>query len=61
MANRFVKIFEVGEKSISTTKLVSKEDLEKLRGKIIIINPEGSLIAEKLEIKEKGVFGAKFR
>ncbi len=61
MAERFVKLFEVNEKGISSSRLVSKEDAENLRGKLVILNPEQSEIAQKLEIKEKGVYGARFR
>lgn len=61
MAERFVKLFEVNEKGISSTKLVNKEESENLRGKIVILNPEQSEIAQKLEIKDKGVYGARFR
>ncbi len=61
MAERFVKIFELTEKGLGSTKLVSKEETESLRGKIVIINPEQSEIAQKLEIKNKGVYGARFR
>ena len=61
MAERFVKMFEVTEKGIGNSKLVSKEESESLRGKIIILNPESSEIAQRLVIKEKGVYGARFR
>ena len=61
MADKIVKIFEIGEKGIANNKLVPKEELENLRGKIVVINPEESEIAKKLSIKEKGVYGARFR
>ena len=61
MGERFVKIFELNEKGIGSTKLVQKEELENLRGKIIILKPEESEIAKKLDIKGKGVYGARFR
>jgi len=38
-----------------------KEVLDALRGKVVILDPESSEIAKKLEIKERGVFGARFR
>jgi len=61
MADKIVKIFELNEKGISSSKLVPKEELENLRGKIVVINPEESEIAKKLNIKERGVYGARFR
>lgn len=61
MAEKFVKIFELTEKGIGSSKIVGKEELENLRGKIVIINPQESEIAKKLEIKEKGVYGARFK
>lgn len=61
MAERFVKMFEVTEKGIGNAKLVSKEESESLRGKIIILNPESSEIAQHLAIKEKGVYGGRFK
>ena len=61
MAERFVKIFELSESGISSTRLVPKEEFENLRGKIVILNPEQSEIARNLGIKEKGVYGARFR
>ena len=61
MANRFVKTFELTEKGIGDARLVVKEEADNLRGKIVIINPEASEIASKLDIKEKGVYGARFR
>ena len=61
MSDRFVKVFNLTEKGIGSEKLASKEEMEGLRGKFVFINPEESEIAKKLDIKEKGVFGAKFR
>ena len=61
MAEKFIKIFEVNEKGISSTRMVQKEELENLRGKIVILNSEQSEIAQKLNIKDKGVYGARFR
>ncbi len=59
--DKIVKIFDINEKGISGTKLVPKDELENLRGKIVVINPEESEIAKKLSIKEKGVYGARFK
>jgi len=61
MAEKFVKVFELNESGIGNTKLVPKEEFENLRGKIVILNPEQSEIAKNLAIKEKGVYGARFR
>ncbi len=61
MVERFVKMFELTESGLGTTKLVNKEEAESLRGKIVVLNPEESEIAKKLDIKGKGVYGARFR
>ena len=61
MVEKFVKLFELTPKGIGTAKLVPKEQSENLRGKIVVIKPEESEIAKKLDIKEKGVYGARFR
>ena len=61
MAERFVKLFDITEKGISSTRLVGKEDADNLRGKIVVLNPEQSEIAQKLGINSKGVYGARFR
>lgn len=61
MSDKFIKIFKLTEKGIGSEKLANKEEMEALRGKIIVINPDESEIAKMLGIKEKGVFGAKFR
>ena len=58
---KIVKILDITEEGIATVRKVSKEELENLRGKIIILNPEQSEIAKYLGIKEKGVYGARFR
>ena len=59
--SRVVKTFDINEKGISGTRLVNKETFDDLRSKIVILIPEESEVAAKLEIKEKGVFGVKFR
>ena len=61
MVERFVKMFELTDKGVGSKKLVNKEDSESLRGKIVILNPEESEFAKKLDIKEKGVYGARFK
>lgn len=61
MAEKFVKMFNLDADGINETKLVSKEESENLRGKIVVLNPDESEIAKKLDIKTKGVFGAKFK
>lgn len=59
MTEKVIKIgvVEKDEKFIKP----GKEILEKLKGKVIILNPEESEIARNLEIKEKGVYGIRFR
>jgi|TARA_B100001971_G_C17999834_1_gene436705 DNA-directed RNA polymerase subunit E" len=39
----------------------SKESTENFKGKIIVLNPEKSEIAQKLNIKQKGNFAIKAR
>ena len=39
----------------------SKEYVENFKGKIIVVNPEKSEIANKINLKEKGVFAIKTR
>jgi RNA polymerase subunit RPABC4/transcription elongation factor Spt4 len=60
MAEKIVKTGDITEQGIKPVKGIPKEVLETLRGRIVIINPQ-SEIAKNLEIKEKGVFGARFR
>ncbi len=50
-------IFE-GEKC---PKCYSKEFTDSFKGKIIILNPENSEIAQKLNLKDKGIFAIKSR
>ncbi|MAG38136.1 hypothetical protein CMI45_02000 [Candidatus Pacearchaeota archaeon] len=60
---RAVKIEELNGKKVPG---VSKEEIERLRGKVVVLNikiddvGEGE-IAKNLEIIEKGVYGIKFR
>ena len=54
--SRAVKIAELDGKAT-----VKKEETETLRGKIIILNADESEVAQSLEVKEKGVYGIKFR
>ena len=58
---KFVKIFEISKGGIEGSKLISKEELENLRSKIVVLNFEESEIAKKLGINANGVFGARFR
>lgn len=39
----------------------SKESTESFKGRIVVLNPEKSEIAQKLNIKEKGNFAIKAR
>ena len=51
-------IVEHGEKC---TKCDSKELTEGFKGRIVVLNPEKSEIAQKLNLKEKGNFAIKTR
>lgn len=51
-------IFESGEKC---PKCESKESTEGFKGRIVILNPEKSEIAQKLKFKDKGNFAIKTR
>jgi len=42
-------------------KCDSKESTESFKGKIIVMNPEKSEIAKKLNLKDKGAFAIKTR
>ncbi|MCK9595948.1 hypothetical protein M0R19_02065 [Candidatus Pacearchaeota archaeon] len=42
-------------------KCSSKESTESFKGRIIVINPEKSEIAQKLNLKDKGNFAIKTR
>ena len=52
------KIYEEGNKC---PKCDSKESTESFKGRIVVINPEESEIAKKLNIKSKGNFAIKTR
>ncbi len=51
------KIYE-GEKC---PRCESKESTEGFKGRVVVVNPEKSEIAQKLNIKEKGNFAIKVR
>lgn len=51
-------IFETGEKC---PKCESKESTESFKGRVVVLNPEKSEIAKKLNLKEKGNFAIKTR
>ncbi|MBU0893986.1 MAG: DNA-directed RNA polymerase subunit E'' [Nanoarchaeota archaeon] len=51
-------IYENGEKC---PKCGSKEFTDSFKGRIVIINPEKSEIAKKINIKDKGNFAIKTR
>mgnify|MGYP001282789307 CR=1 FL=1 len=51
------RIYE-GDKCISCD---FKESTESFKGRIVIVNPEKSEVAQKLNIKEKGNFAIKVR
>jgi DNA-directed RNA polymerase subunit E" len=42
-------------------KCDSKETVENFKGRIIVVNPEKSEIAQKINIKDKGNFAIKVR
>ena len=52
------KIYESGEKC---PKCGAKESTETIKGRIIVLNPEKSEIANKLNLKDKGNFAIKTR
>ena len=52
------KIYEEGD---VCPKCGSKESTDSFKGRIIVINPEKSEIAQKLNIKNKGNFAIKTR
>jgi DNA-directed RNA polymerase subunit E" len=51
-------IFETGEKC---PKCGSKDYIEGFKGRIVVLNPEKSELAQKVNIKEKGNFAIKTR
>ena len=51
-------IYEEGDKCPNCE---SKENTEGFKGRIIVLNPEKSEIAQKLNLKEKGNFAIKSR
>jgi RNA polymerase subunit RPABC4/transcription elongation factor Spt4 len=51
----------VKTKDLDGKLLVKRDEMSTLRGTIVVLNPEESEIAKKLEIKEKGVFGMRFK
>lgn len=52
------RIFESGEKCPNCD---SKENTEAFKGRIVVLNPEKSEIAQKLKFKKKGNFAIKTR
>jgi DNA-directed RNA polymerase subunit E" len=52
------KIYEEGSKC---PKCDSKESTDTFKGRIVVVNPEKSEIAKKLNIKSKGNFAIKTR
>jgi len=51
-------IFVEGEKC---PKCESKESTESFKGKVVVLNPDDSEIAQKLNLKDKGTFAIKTR
>ena len=58
--DKIIKIAEMTKEGFGSNKVPS-DVLENLRGKIVVLKPEESEIAKNLGIKEKGVFGVRFR
>ena len=58
--DKIIEMAEITQEGIGSNK-VGKDVLEKLRGRIIILNPEESEIANNLGINSRGVFGVRFR
>jgi len=52
------KIYDEGNKC---PRCDSKESTENIKGRIVVLNPEKSEIAKKLNIKDKGNFAIKTR
>ena len=52
------RIYESGDKCPACG---AKESTESFSGRVVVINPEKSTIAQKLRIKEKGNFAIKVR
>ena len=51
-------IYEIGDKC---PKCGAKESTDTFKGRIVVMNPEKSEIAQKLNLKEKGNFAIKTR
>ncbi|MEK6801012.1 MAG: hypothetical protein AABY10_00675 [Nanoarchaeota archaeon] len=51
----------VKKKDLDGKNLLSKDELGVLRGTLIVLDAEQSEIANRLQIKEKGVYGLKFK
>ena len=55
------KICNTIYEGVKCPKCDSKESSESIKGRIVILNPEKSEIAQKLNIKSKGNFAIKTR
>jgi len=58
---RACKICKTLHEEDKCPKCASKEHTEGFKGRIVVINPEKSEIAKKLNLKEKGNFAIKTR
>jgi DNA-directed RNA polymerase subunit E" len=58
---RACKICKTIHEEEKCPKCNSKEHTESFKGRIVVMNPEKSVIAQKLNIKEKGNFAIKTR
>ena len=58
---KIIKVAELSEKGISPIKEVTKDILERLRGRVLVFDSDKSEIAKNLKINEKGVYGIRFK
>ncbi len=59
--SRACKVCNIIHETEKCPKCDSKENTEGFKGRIVILNPEKSEIAQKLELKDKGNFAIKTR
>ena len=59
--SRACKICNTIKKKKKCTKCDSKEHTESFKGRIVVINPEKSEIAQRLKLKDKGNLAIKTR
>lgn len=59
--NKACKICKTIHETSKCPKCDSKESIDNFKGRIIVLNPEKSEIAQKIDIKQKGNFAIKIR